>query len=255
MTHGLEELAKMDYPGRFIIIGRDCANKNSIIVFGITEKNKKNKLREIVEGEYGLFVDAKPDSNLSDEEKKDLRYEAVAWECLSKSIAVSNGPYTPGLLTIYRKFCPAPKTPSSNLDIYMSEHEYENDPSSTPRIAGIILNGKAALGIIKKGINNVCERQYFEVPLIAGHGKLIATYAGSANDPLQPYNGEPKKVLLEGNSPIQIIDDVYDLKVLQEKFRVAVAAVFIDDKFNIDFAVRNRHGRIFYEGSVKNENK
>ena len=36
MPHTLEELSKMEYPGRFIAIGRDKSGDNNVVIYGIT---------------------------------------------------------------------------------------------------------------------------------------------------------------------------------------------------------------------------
>jgi len=48
MVQGLEALTKMEYPGRFIIAGRDRSGENNVVAYGITGRSPPSRARKLI---------------------------------------------------------------------------------------------------------------------------------------------------------------------------------------------------------------
>ncbi|HLC54225.1 MAG TPA: IMP cyclohydrolase [Candidatus Nanoarchaeia archaeon] len=258
---GLEALAEMEYPGRFIVLGLD-ANNRPVAVYGITGRSPSSQARRLVQREInrpffpsvnGIIVEPTDKKILAQGDHSLLIYPAMLFgnEMMGKSISVSNGAQT-------RDVHLASGTQSLLVALHQAHRrwEYEPDaPNYTPRISGKIRMSAdfdvcAVLGIIKKAPEGeeLVEKHYFEVPLAPGKGRLISTYAGANQNPLPSFRGEPLPVEIRGNSPEQIARDFYDALEGQDgnDFRVSVAVEVIADSGLYVSAIVNRHGN---EGS------
>jgi hypothetical protein len=106
---------------------------------------------------------------------------------------------------------------------------YEPDrPNFTPRISGCVMNG-AALSIVRRAQDGSALRRYFQVPLVPGKGKLMATYSGENCEPLPSFPGEPLDVELPGKTAQEVAQAVYQAMApegSQSDLRVGTAVVF-----------------------------
>lgn len=227
----LEALANMEYPGRFIIIGANELHE-AVVVYGITGRSPSSQARKLVD--YGDCIDVEPTDEkvLAGGNKDLLIYPAIRFE--NAGIVVSNGIQTNSIAPIRRGIGLHMEVVDYNavpvLWRGLLEHEYEPDePNYTPRIAGCITwANEAALAIIKRDVESSVLKNYFEVPLILGRGKLIATYTGANEKPLPSFQGEPLDVSIEWQSAGQTAEAVYAAlapKNPEQDFRVSVAAV------------------------------
>ena len=92
----------------------------------------------------------------------------------------------------------------------LSAWEYEPDePNWTPRISGCIAEN-AALSVLKRAGNGGVIRNTFEFPLIAGQGRMVATYTGVNANPLPSFAGEPLDVALPFGSAREAAEGLYD---------------------------------------------
>ena len=132
----------------------------------------------------------------------------------------------------------------------LTKWDYEPDaPAYTPRIGGCVLPSRdAALSIIKRREDGSSQREYFEIPMVPGQARLMATYSGENRDPLPSFSGGPETVFLKERTAENTAEAVY--KALKPKsknkdFRVAVACVFAQDliKNLYTMAIINRHER------------
>jgi IMP cyclohydrolase len=270
---GLEALANMEYPGRFIIIGRSpdqsepgdmgCLHYN-VVIYGITGRSTSSQARRLVLGERkeGIYVQATDKKALEQGNPDLLLYPAMLFtgkpfthKLSTEGVVVSNGQQTEDLAFILSHS--EERSAVSVLEAGHADWTYEPDsPNFTPRISGIVKAGEngLAFGIIKRGIGigdyRPPVRSYFDVPNVEGKGMLIATYAGQNMDPVPSFSGMPLEVDLPYASAAEAAQAVYDalhrtdpLDLEAKDFRVSVAAVFfISRSMGKDIAIINRHG-------------
>ena len=230
MVEGLENLAKMEYPGRFIIIGqssRPAENpQHAIVVYGITGRSPSSRARKIVPVYEGELFDVVPTDN---ELVKSGNPELLVYTAIKNfgGVAVSNGKQTKDVHGSGEISRHAIQVLVESLNW---KWEYEPDaPNFTPRISGFVHENSAALSIIKRAEDGSNIRQYFGIPLIPGKGKLISTYTGININPLPSFIGEPLDVKFESTNPNNVAEDVW--KVLKPEYRVSVACVFLHSRY------------------------
>ena len=270
---GLENLANMEYPGRFIVIGWDPNGLNEIIVYGVTGRSPSSQAREIVEnkGIDGLALKTNP---TDPEALKKGKKELLIYNCIRTvgpqgeyAFIVSNGAQTDLIHRFYEGISlghvPNPMetlarafaNPCEEGEIDIAEYE-PDEPNYTPRISGIITPEGAALHIVKSAENMSPEKQIFGFPLIPGKGKLIATYTGENKDPLPSFQGLPFDVELPLDVDDELPDSLVELaesfyQALNPDFRVSVTAICYDreadEPIGLDKAysyhIINRHER------------
>lgn len=235
----LEALAAMEYPGRIIIIGRDPSGDHDVVVYAITGRSPSSQARRLVyDGQETVKSQATDPGRLKKGNERLLIYN-----CIRKApdgLIVSNGAQTDLILEIIagltdRGLRPTPAEilqrafarPHVMAGIDLTAYE-PDAPTFTPRISGCLMNG-AALSMVKRAPDGTAEREYFDVPLSQGQGKLIATYAGDNVDPLLSFGGQPLRVQLEGRRAQEQAGAIYNSlapRDPQKDFRVAVAVIF-----------------------------
>lgn len=278
MASGLEALANMRYPGRFIVIGLDRPG-NAVVVYGITGRSASSQARRLVYEEGALEITGREALSISvpavlrgdlervasaaqaalvkggevrvwPTDKKELEkgnpalliYPAIVFS--KRGVAVSNGLQT---TSVYEGNVFNAK-PTDVLMEGLKEWRYEPDaPHFTPRIAGVLNGRGAALAILRKGKNDSTAAQYFEVPLENGKGKLISTYAGADGvTPLPSFVGAPIDVLIDGSTPEEVSRTFYDALAPPNgsaDYRVSVAALFFNgETLEGKVVIVNRHG-------------
>lgn len=261
MTSGLEAVTRMEYPGRFIIVGRDRSGHHNVVVYGITGRSPSSQARKLVHDEAGKRIFVQPtDEKLFKTGNPDLLvYDALFY---SQSVSVSNGKQTIDIQARYDMKAGPLEVLASALRSWKYEPE---EPNFTPRISGCVRGETAALSIIKRdpsitsdhisgGVGSGIDakegfvvRQYFEQPLVPGMGKLISTYTGINANPLPSFVGEPLDVALRGISPFGIANNICDALAPNKDasdYRVAVACLFSrKDTCEGTVAIINRHDR------------
>jgi len=259
----LEALENMQYPGRVIIIGRDSSGENNVVVYGITGRSPSSQARELVsEGEATVRTRVTDLAQLKEGNEKLLIYNCIR-RC-HDGLVVSNGVQTDLVCETMRELKDKglSATPAEILaksfarpclvagkkeGEFIDLTSYEPDgPTFTPRISGCVMKG-AALSIIKRAKDGSTTKQFFEVPLIRGKGKLITTYAGDNVNPLPSFRGDPIDVQLEGGTAEEVADAVYRSLTspdLKKDFRVGVAVVYSHVKTSeTKISLINRHDR------------
>lgn len=259
----LEALENMQYPGRVIIIGRDSSGENNVVVYGITGRSPSSQARELVsEGEATIRTRVTDPAQLKEGNEKLLIYNCIR-RC-HDGLVVSNGVQTDLVCETMRELKDKglSATPAEILaksfarpclvagkkeGEFIDLTSYEPDgPTFTPRISGCVMKG-AALSIIKRAKDGSTTKQFFEVPLIRGKGKLITTYAGDNVNPLPSFRGDPIDVQLEGGTAEEVADAVYRSLTspdLKKDFRVGVAVVYSHVKTSeTKISLINRHDR------------
>lgn len=235
MSKGLEALASMDYPGRFIALGQNKEG-NNVVVYGLTGRSDPSKARKLVratDSKIGsvIKIEVTDPEQLKKGDYSLLVYPAIAFGSGDYGITVSNGSQT------------IPLTKQLNLRqnyltsfVYVSHHwEHEPDaPNFTPRISGFMPKDKRVnpiLGIIKRSPGGSSERSYFEIPRIEGKGRLISTYSGVNTNPLPSFNSTSLPIEFNEYTPEGIAHSFYD--ALNSNFRIAVAAVVVENNNNL----------------------
>ncbi len=250
MTDALSNLVEMEYPGRFIIIGQDPSGENNVVVYGITGRSPPSQARRLILENNKVFVEPTDEEELKKGNPDLLIYDAII---ANRALVVSNGAQTETIDHSYLQCQTYPMTAlvQAFSKTNSAKWSYEPDPNFTPRIGGIVTRELdiAGLGILKRANNGETLRNYFEFPLIPGEGKLLATYTGINKNPLPSFEGEPMDILLEGKTPKEVAEAVYDAigpkyRGEDKDFRVSVAAAFQKRDVNEiknKFYIVNRH--------------
>jgi len=220
---GLEALAEMEYPGRFIILGLDKKEEHIVGIYGVTGRSESSQARRMVEDRVGsIRVEPTDMDKVSQGDVDLLVYTAlIAGKCL----AISNGRQTRSVFNSYVHL-----TLRGLKEAHVGWSYEPDEPNYTPRISGLADAGGAHLSIIKRGSGGWQQHEYFNVPLEAGKGLLIATYTGVNVNPLPSFVGGPLGVDLAADGVQEQVELVYDsLAPIHPKddFRVAVAGVYL----------------------------
>ena len=236
MATELDCIRQMTYPGRLIILGMSPAG-HRVALYAITGRSPSSQARRLIADDQSarIFVRPTDEATLRTGNPDLLVYPAIV---CGQGIAVSNGTQTEAVFSCLS----AEAYPVAALDAALRDWHYEPDaPNFTPRISGCITRG-AALCIIKRAADGSSVRSFFEVPLIPGTGKMIATYTGRNHDPLPSFAGEPQDVAVPWTTPAAAAQALYEALAPQSggsDFRVATAAAFADTGYVLH--VHNRH--------------
>ena len=189
-----QELAGNSYPGRGIVIGKSADGKYAVTAYFIMGRSSNSRNRVFVEDGEGIRTQAFDPSKLEDPSL--IIYAPV--RVLGNKTIVTNGDQTDTIYELMDK--------QQTFEQALRTREFEPDaPNYTPRISGImhLENGgyNYAMSILKSadGDPDSCHRFTFayQNPK-AGEGHFIHTYMGDGN-PLPSFEGEPKKVGIEGD--------------------------------------------------------
>ncbi len=189
-----QELKNNEYPGRGIVIGRSPDGKYAVMAYFIMGRSTNSRNRIFAEEGEGIRTQAFDPSKLEDPSL--VIYAPV--RVLGSRTIVTNGDQTD---TVYEGL-----TEGLSFERALRSREFESDaPNYTPRISGLmhIEDGKYdfAMSILKSngGDPSCCNRYTFAYDNpIAGEGRFLHTYMHDGN-PLPSFEGEPKKVAIEGD--------------------------------------------------------
>lgn len=234
---GLEAIARMEYPGRLIVVGT-LPGGNDVVGYAVTGRSASSQARRLVVGDDGnVYTKPTDPEALRRGNPALLVYPAIMF--YRDSIAVSNGAQT---RLVYEELirtadgAPHPaevlvrafRAPAMVAGIDVTRYE-PDEPSFTPRISGCVTAKGAALCIAKRGESDHSIKQFFEVPLVcAGRAKVVATYTGANVDPLPSFVGEPVDVQVTSTSAEDFAESLYAALGPKDggpDFRVAVAVV------------------------------
>lgn len=214
------ELCGNSYPGRGIVIGRSQDGTKAVVAYFIMGRSTNSRNRIFVEDGEGIRTQAFDESKVTDPSL--IIYAPV--RVLGNKVIVSNGDQTD---TIYEGM-------DSQLTFEQSlrSRSYEPDePNYTPRISGILhfVDGdyNYAMSIIKSDNGNPDSVNRFTFAYDTprpGEGRFIHTYI-SDGDPLTSFEGEPKRVIIDGD-----IDRMTQMmwKSLDENNKVSLFVRYID---------------------------
>ncbi len=251
MAEGLEKLAEMEYPGRFIIIGQTESGESNVVVYGITGRNESSQARTIECDEKNMLLYTKPTNEEAIQKGIESLLIYPAMFGLSEGIVVSNGYQTNLLHNDLLRYYEGDFSLNESLDesfwIYdrkiglIDVTSYEPDkPNFTPRISGYCLaRGYAEFAIARKKELDEVKEYYDALEIEGGTGKLIATYKGENKDPLPSSKGDLLDVEIKSMTPDTIAKEVYN--ALNEEFRVSVAVMMQSKKTGlIEYSITNK---------------
>ena len=181
----LELLKANPYPGRGIVVGKDC------VYYWIMGRSANSRNRVFVECEDGIRTEAHDPSKLEDPSL--IIYHPV--RTMGDKLVVTNGDQTD---TIVEK---------GDFFAGCMAREYEPDaPNLTPRISACINpDGSFEMSILKHQFEqgcDRCQRNFFCFEGVdEGCGYFISTYQGDGN-PLPTFAGEP--ILVSMPSPEEV---------------------------------------------------
>ncbi|MCX8044462.1 MAG: IMP cyclohydrolase [Desulfobacterota bacterium] len=238
MDPALACIRTMSYPGRLIIIGLSPSGQQ-VALYAVTGRSPSSQARrlKIDSARQCIVIRPTDETILRTGNPTLLVYPAIMWG--TRGVAISNGTQTEA---VFEHLAPD-RTPVEVLVRSLRDWHYEPDePNFTPRISGCITKDGAALSIIKRAPDGSSMRAFFEVPMIRGSGKMIATYTGMHRDPLPSFIGEPYDIAIPWDSPQAAAQAFYDALGPQAgnpDVRVATAAVF--SRETVAVHVHNRY--------------
>jgi len=236
-------LATLEYPGRLIIIGAARDSGKAVVVYAITGRSPSSQARKLVLRNDGIWVQPTDEATLRQGNVDLLVYPAVLFS--RAGVAVSNGKQT---ADVRDRLAPG-ADPVSALSKALAAWDFEPDaPIFTPRISGCLAGATAGLSVLRRGPSGETLRNYFEVGLRPGEGRLISTYEGPNADPLPVFYGEPRDIGLSGATAAETAASAYaglGPASSAKDFRVAVACVHVllGDPEKADVHIINRHER------------
>lgn len=188
------ELSGNEYPGRGIVIGRTSDGLKAVTAYFIMGRSVNSRNRVFVPEDEGIRTQAFDPSMMVDPSL--IIYSPV--RVLGNDTIVTNGDQTD---TVYEGL-KAGKTFDESLRCRTFEPD---EPNYTPRISGClhVENGDFSyqMSILKSDNGNkdasLRYNFFYENPL-NGEGHFIHTYKCDGN-PLPSFEGEPKRVVIEGN--------------------------------------------------------
>ncbi len=172
----IELLEGNPYPGRGIVVGRDC------VYYWIMGRSTNSRNRVFVETEDGIRTEAHDPALLDDPSL--IIYHPV--RTMGDALVVTNGDQTDTIVEAgdFRAGC--------------MKREFEPDaPNFTPRISSVInADGSFEISILKHQPSGRCLREFFAYEgCDEGMGYFISTYQGDGN-PLPTFAGEPIPVTM-----------------------------------------------------------
>lgn len=187
------ELSGNTYPGRGIIIGKSKDGLYAVTAYFIMGRSVNSRNRVFIEDGEGIRTQAYDPAKLSDPSL--VIYAPV--RVLGDRTIVTNGDQTDTIYDLMGK--------QMTFEQSLRTRTFEPDaPNYTPRISGImhVHDGSYhyAMSILKSngGDPSSCHRYTFEYENPkAGEAHFIHTYQGDG-DPLPSFEGEPKRVELDG---------------------------------------------------------
>ncbi|MEN6559750.1 MAG: IMP cyclohydrolase [Acidobacteriota bacterium] len=243
MENQMPGLAALEYPGRLIMIGSPAGDGKAAVLYAITGRSPSSQARKLVARDGGIWVQPTDEATLKQGNVELLVYPAVLFG--RAGLAVSNGRQTGD---VRDRLSPG-ISPVAALAAALAAWDFEPDaPIFTPRISGCLAGGAAGLSVLRRGPSGETLRNYFEVGLKPGQGRLISTYEGPNAEPLPVFAGEPRFLALHGSTAAETAEAAYrglGPSPAGKDLRVAVACVYVplDDPGRAEVHIINRHER------------
>lgn len=216
------------YPGRFLVIGKDPSAGSGqaayVAIYGATGRSPSSLARRFVRENDGVYMTA-VDGTVSKEKNPEL-FEYPAVRFFRNGIVVANGRHIDDIVELQSRDA------RQQISYALAEEAYEPDENHTPRITGCLIesNGKmdAAVHIVRYAADGI-DRSSWSVPLEAGKGSFISTYAGEDARPAPSFPGRPVPVDLAFGSARDAAKAIFDSFAPPsgaQDYRVGVVALY-----------------------------
>lgn len=228
-----QELKGNSYPGRGIVIGTSADGKKAVTAYFIMGRSENSRNRIFVTDGDGIRTEAFDPAKCADPSL--IIYAPV--RVLGNSTIVTNGDQTDTAYDLMNE--------GQTFEQALRTREFEPDaPNYTPRISGVLHVNDGSysyeMSILKTnhGDPASCNRFTFGYAPKAGEGHFLHTYIGDGS-PLPSFEGEPKRVALEGD-----IDTFTDMlwSNLNEDNKVSLFVRYIDiESGETETRIVNKH--------------
>lgn len=239
---GLEALSAMEYPGRFIALGK--TNRENFVLYAVTGRSDSSQARRLTRDEkFDVVRTQVTDSKqLESGSHALLIYPAIF--SYKEAIGVSNGYQTNLIYTALRnRLAGSLDTPAEVLQRAFRDPFYVLDekegpidvtrsepdkPNYTPRISGLIMNDQAGFHFSRE----LQGKSIVQLQLEENRGWFVTTYDGENINPLPAFNRNPIGFEMAWQSPREAAEELYHKiladtgKKFDKDFRVAVSAAF-----------------------------
>lgn len=230
-----QDLKGNSYPGRGIVIGTSADGKKAVTAYFIMGRSENSRNRIFVTDGDGIRTEAFDPAKCADPSL--IIYAPV--RVLGNSTIVTNGDQTDTAYDLMNQ--------GQTFEQALRTREFEPDaPNYTPRISGVlhVKDGSYSyeMSILKTNHGNPagCNRFTFGYAPKAGEGHFLHTYIGDGS-PLPSFEGEPKRVALEGD-----IDTFTDMlwSNLNEDNKVSLFVRYIDiESGETETRIVNKHAK------------
>lgn len=228
-----QELKGNSYPGRGIVIGTSADGKKAVTAYFIMGRSENSRNRIFVTDGDGIRTEAFDPAKCADPSL--IIYAPV--RVLGNSTIVTNGDQTDTAYDLMSE--------GQTFEQALRTREFEPDaPNYTPRISGVLhvkdgsYNYEMSILKTNHGDPASCNRFTFGYAPKAGEGHFLHTYIGDGS-PLPSFEGEPKRVALEGD-----IDTFTDMlwNNLNEDNKVSLFVRYIDiESGETETRIVNKH--------------
>lgn len=235
--HDLPEiLRKNSYPGRGIAVGLAPDGRAALMVYFIMGRSPSSRNRVFYLEEEQLRIRFHEASDLKDTSL--ILYHPTA--AYRDRLILTNGDQTDSILSGFRA--------GMGMRKALKIRRFEEDPPHfTPRISAV-LNLKRdgpelQMAILRAAdaAGTLCDRLFFEYPLIPGEGRFIHTYQSDGN-PLPAFQGEPARVRVP-EDPQAFAAHIWDSLDADNRVALMVRAVDIASRRSL-FFIHNRHQEV-----------
>ena len=228
-----QDLNGNSYPGRGIVIGTSADGKKAVTAYFIMGRSENSRNRVFVTEGEGIRTEAFDPAKCADPSL--IIYAPV--RVLGDDTIVTNDDQTDTVFDLMKE--------GQTFEQALRTREFEPDaPNYTPRISGILhvkdgqFNYEMSILKTNHGDPANCNRFTFAYAPKAGEGHFLHTYIGDGS-PLPSFEGEPKRVTLEGD-----IDTFTEMlwNNLNEDNKVSLFVRYIDiETGDTDTRIVNKH--------------
>lgn len=204
MKEATEYFKSRRYPGRGILFGMSSDGSCGIAAYFIMGRSENSRNRIFAQTEEGIATRPYDAALVRD---PSLIFYTPVRRCKG-ALIITNGDQTDTI-------CDYLSNGGSFRSALLTRCYEPDAPHFTPRISGIFHsldeNPLYMLSVLRKKENSMdCARDFYEYCAPApGCGHLIHTYEESA-DPLLPFAGEPRKVILPGGTIDTVAQSLWD---------------------------------------------
>lgn len=220
------QLNQFEYPGRFIILGRNETSYYAI--YGVTARSSASRAKKYVFNRQLHTIHVAPtDAETMAEGNLDLLdYTAVRLH--NNAIIIGNGKQV-DIVKLQQS------SAAHSLASSLHEITYEPDNHHTPRITGIIANINGiithALHIVTADEHQTPKHAIYDLALQNAQGYFISTYAGPNIKPTPSFTSQPILLEVQFENAQDAVQQVYNYFAPSENnpdLRVSVCAIQTD---------------------------